>query len=318
MVLLLQLAPSVESKGQTSDSLIDVRVGLYLADLVDINGSSQAFQADVIMIASWTDQSLIGTFKKSTTVSINTVWHPELLIVNRRQVNKSLPEVVKVDPNGNVRYMQRITGTFSAALNLRSFPLDQQELNIWVVAPILMGSNVNLLVDKSITILRNDQLSIIDWHIYKPHIAEREFTATANSNPAPGVELSIGVKRKFGYYVIQIIIPLVAIMLMAWSVFWIEPGTVNVRVGVVVTTMLTLIAYRFALSNNVPRLSYLTRLDWFLLGATGIVMLALGTMAYSSFLVTSGKVKQVEKMDWYGRILYPLLVLGFTLFIWLL
>ena len=97
-----------------------------------------------------------------------------------------------------------------------------------------------------------------------------------------------------------------------------EPVLLCSRQSITYATMLTLIAYRFALANNVPRLSYLTRLDWFLLGATGLVMLALGAMAFSAYLVNEGKEDQVAKMDWYGRIVYPALVVGFTCVVWLL
>lgn len=180
-----------------------------------------------------------------------------------------------------------------------------------------LEDGIQLLVDTSFGNLKNNNLSISDWEIDSIELVQREFTATASSLPAPGVELFIEVRRLFGYYIIQIIFPLFAIMLMAWTVFWIPPQTVNVRISVIITTMLTLIAYRFALANHVPKLSYLTRLDFFLLGATTMVMLVLGTMAYSAYLITTGKENQVERMNYYGRFLYPLLVVLFTLVVWL-
>jgi len=44
--------------------------------------------------------------------------------------------------------------------------------------------------------------------------------------------------------------------------------------GVGATAVLTLIAYRFTLDSLIPRVSYLTRLDIFILGATVLVLLA--------------------------------------------
>jgi anionic glutamate receptor len=258
----------------------------------------------------------VGEFEKTSTVDASDVWHPLLLIVNQRSVSQSLPESVTVDPDGSVRSMQRFTGTFSAVMDLRSFPLDRQQLTIWVVAPRRVGEPVRLLVDESLTTLRNDRLSISDWRVDELELIRREFRATASATAAPGIELSIEVQRQFTYYVIQVIVPLLAIMLMPWAVFWIAPATINVRVGVVVTTMLTLIAYRFALANHVPRLSYLTRLDWFLLGATALVMLTLGTMAFSAYLVGSGRESQVQRIDRVARVLYPSLVIVFTLVVW--
>jgi hypothetical protein len=301
----------------THESARKVRVGLYLADLVEIDGSKQSFLADVMMSASWTDPTLIGTSEKARTVDANEVWHPELLIVNQRSVERSLPERVTVHPDGSCRYLQRFTGVFSAALDLRSFPRDRQRLHVWVIAPLLMGDPVELLVDDSLSTLRSKELSIGDWRVAKIEMSPRAFHATAQERPAPGIELSVAVERRVTYYVIQVLVPLFAILLMAWTVYWIPPKTINVRISVNVTTMLTLIAYRFALANHVPRLSYLTRLDWFLLGATALVMLTLGAMAYSAYLVRTGREEKVEVIDRYGRILYPCLVIAFTIAMWL-
>ena len=87
------------------------------------------------------------------------------------------------------------------------------------------------------------------------------------------------------------------IVLMAGTVFWLDPSIIPTRMSVVVTTMLTLIAYRFMLANHVPRLPYLTRLDWFMLGATVLVICTLFTMAGTSYLVSRGMESIVGKID---------------------
>ncbi len=295
----------------------EVQVGLYLGDLVEIDGSKQSFLADVMLIASWTDPSQVGESEAPRTVAASQIWHPGLLIINQRSVRPSLPETVTVRPDGSAQYLQRFTGTFSADLDLRAFPRDRQRLAVWVVAPLRMGEPVRLLVDDSLARLRNDRLSIGDWTVGEVTLSPRPFLATVKARPAPGVELSIEVERRVTYYVIQVLIPLLAILLMTWTVFWIEPQTTNVRISVAVTTMLTLIAYRFALASHVPRLSYLTQLDWFLLGATVLVVCTLGTMAYTAFLLRKGQEDRVERIDRLGRVLYPCIVLLFALVMWI-
>ena len=81
--------------------------------------------------------------------------------------------------------------------------------------------------------------------------------------------------------------------------------------------MLTLIAYRFMLGNLVPRLSYLTRLDYFMLGATSLVMLVLLTMAGSAYLVSRERMDAVRQIDRAGRWLYPLAFVLLSFSVWL-
>lgn len=294
-----------------------VRVSFYLADVVEIVGSEQSFVADVFMAARWHDPTLAGDYDGIRTLDLGDVWHPILVVVNQRGTERSLPEVVNVDPGGNVQYTVRMTGRFSATMNLKDFPLDRQEFNVWVVAPILGGNRVHLIPDTTVTVLRNDQLSISDWTLGDPSLVAKEYLAAPQAGPLEGVALVIEAKRKTGYYVIQVLIPLIAIVLMAWTVFWIDPSVVPTRIGVVVSTMLTLIAYRFMLGNLVPRLSYLTRLDYFMLGTTSIVVLTLFVMAGTSYLRSKGQDEIVKKIDRIGRVGFPLVFGTFSAFVWL-
>jgi hypothetical protein len=92
------------------------------------------------------------------------------------------------------------------------------------------------------------------------------------------------------------------IVTMAWTVFWVDPTVVTTRMSVVVTTMLTIIAYRFALASLVPRLPYLTRLDWFMLGSTALILATLLTMAATAHLQARGRLELVETIDRRGRL----------------
>ena len=63
--------------------------------------------------------------------------------------------------------------------------------------------------------------------------------------------------------------------MMSWTVFWIHPTNGGPQISVAVTSMLTLIAYRFAIGSEVPKLPYLTRLDAFILASSLLVFLSL-------------------------------------------
>jgi len=202
-------------------------------------------------------------------------------------------------------------------MDLREFPMDAQEFYVWIVAPVRAGTPVTLVPDESLAALRNEVLSISDWRIGEPRLTANAFQLAPNAPSNPGVRLTVPGTRLLTYYTVQVVIPLVAIVLMAWSVFWIAPTVVNTRVGVLVTTMLTLIAYRFMLANYVPRLSYLTRLDWFMVGATVLVVLTLFTMAAMAYLIGHGREGTVNTIDRIGRVVYPVSFVLYSLIVFL-
>jgi len=294
----------------------EVQIALLLVDLTAVNDAEQSFSADVFLVATWHDPELAGQSEEIRTLGFHEAWHPTLLIFNRQDVSESRPEEVTVQPDGTVTYLQRYTGEFSASLDLREFPRDRQDFFVWLVSPTRVGANVTLVPSESIAALRTDRLSISDWVVGEATLTSEPFQLAEGAHVNPGIKLSFPATRRVTYYTIQVVIPLIAIVMMAYAVFWIAPTVVPTRVGVVVTTMLTLIAYRFMLANHVPRLSYLTRLDWFMLGATVLVILTLFTMAGTSYLVNREKEAAVQRIDRAGRFLYPVIFLAYSVIAW--
>ncbi len=315
-VLAAMITVATPADAQQDVPVREVRVTIYLADLSEITGADQSFQADVFLAATWQDPQLVGAYDTAVDLPSSQVWFPDMVIVNQRGASPTLPNRVRVQPDGSVRYIQRFNGRFSASMDLKEFPRDRQQFQIWVVAPARAGERVELVPDTSAARLQNDGLSITDWQIASPVLESAPFTAGPLGVPLSGVALRMEAEREVRYYLVQVMIPLLAIVLMAWSVFWIDPSVVPTRVGVVVTTMLTLIAYRFMLANHVPRLPYLTRLDWFMLGATVLLTLALFTMAGASYLRTHGKDNAVRRIDRTGRVAYPLVFTAYSLLVW--
>ena len=317
VLLVGSLIASQGAAQETAGEAREVKVGLLMTDMSEVNGAEQSFVADVFVVATWHDPELMDASAGIRTLGLDEVWHPSLLIYNQRAASESMPNEVTVRPDGTVTYLQRYTGSFSAQMDLREFPRDSQEFFIWVVTPARVGDNVTLVPDESIVALRTAHLSISDWSVGEASLTMESFQVGPGAPSNPGIKLSFPASRRVTYYVIQVLIPLIAIVMMAYAVFWVAPSVVPTRVGVVVTTMLTLIAYRFMLANHVPRLSYLTRLDWFMLGATVLVVLALFTMAGTAYLVGHGREAAVEKIDRAGRVLYPLVFAVYSLFVWL-
>jgi hypothetical protein len=94
--------------------------------------------------------------------------------------------------------------------------------------------------------------------------------------------------------------------MMSWSVFWIDPADGGTQIGVATTTMLTLIAFRFAIDNSLPRISYLTRLDEFVMASTVLVFLILFEVIITSRLAKTGLHERALKIDRWSRLVFPL------------
>ena len=101
-----------------------------------------------------------------------------------------------------------------------------------------------------------------------------------------------------------LLIPLILIVAMSRIPFWINPEVIPTRIGTCVTTLLTLVAFRFMFGSLVPKLPYLTLFDYLLFGATILVAASLLTLSVESRLVQKHP-DTVRKIDKIARIAHP-------------
>src|SRR5439155_27287104 len=101
--------------------------------------------------------------------------------------------------------------------------------------------------------------------------------------------------------------PLLLILTMSWSVLWTEPTNTYTQFCIAVTSMLTLIAYRFAVDTQLPRLPSITRLDAFFLVSTLLVYLSLIEVFVTTILDNNDQVARAKKLDRYCRVIVPII-----------
>jgi cadmium resistance protein CadD (predicted permease) len=69
--------------------------------------------------------------------------------------------------------------------------------------------------------------------------------------------------------------------------------------------MLTLIAYRFAVDSQLPRLPYTTRLDAFILTSTLLVFFSLIEVVVTTILEKNQRAERAKTIDLYCRPIFP-------------
>jgi hypothetical protein len=93
---------------------------------------------------------------------------------------------------------------------------------------------------------------------------------------------------------------------MAYGVYFIPPTAIPQKIGLGMTSMLTLIAYMMALTGSLPRISYLTRADRFFVGSAILVFLGLVVAIVTVWFQQRESDRIIEVTNRIGRWLYPL------------
>ncbi len=120
--------------------------------------------------------------------------------------------------------------------------------------------------------------------------------------------------RESGFYVWKVIVPLTLFIFMSWSVFWLDPIHLGAQLGLSATTMVILVIFQLTLGNLLPRVSYLTRVDYFVLGSLVLVFLALVEAVASGTIAARGNHARAQRLDRWSRWVFPTLFLGLLVF----
>lgn len=287
---------------------VKLRAAMYIADLDAINTSEQSFEARIFYRVYWYDKRLAHNSSGPINKMLSEIWHPSIQILNQQKVWKSTQDLARIDPDGKVTMGQGLWGSFSQPMKLKTFPFDTQKFSLILVTGRFSPDKVKLVPDESDISGIAKTLSVADWKIMKWEEEIKPFEMK-NLGERTSISFSFTAKRLTSYFIVKMILPLVMIVMMSWAVFWMDPLNVASNVGISITSMLTLIAYRFSADALLPRLSYLTSLDYFILASTILVFLSLAQNLTTSSLAKKGKMKQSHNLDVACRIGFPLVFL---------
>ena len=289
---------------------------VFVVDIDKIDDADQNFAANVWITLRWKDKRLANPGGAIRQKRLEEVWNPHILLANRQGlVSKSLPDVVSIHPDGTVHYEQRYTGLLSQPLMLSKFPFDKHLFTIHFVAAGYSSDEVTFVPD--IPKLNSSLIgggmtsiwSLPDWERVQFE-ALPLFYEPMEGMKVPGFVARFEAKRYIAYYIWQIVLPLVVVVIMSWAAFWIGREHVGVRIGVATSSILTLIAQRFVFASLLPRLPYMTRLDFFTVGSTLLVFMALLVVVITSYLSTIDRDPPARVVDLSSRAAFPAVFLS--------
>ena len=308
-----------QNKGATEVTFL-----MFVMDIDSINAATQNFSVNIFVRLHWKDSRLAHSRSSARQIPLEKVWNPQIVLANRQgKISKSLPEIVHVESDGTVSYRQRYSGMLSQPLQLKNFPMDKHTFKIhFVSAGGYRPDEVKFLPSEP----QSDngfsggsiakKLSLPDWKLLDFDAVELPYQ-TIKDVEAAGFAFRFEAKRYVTYYIWQILLPMVLVVMMSWAAFWVQRDQIGVRIGIATSSILTLIAHRFVLASKLPKLPYMTRMDYFTVGSTFLVFMVLIGVVSVSYLVETDRNETAKKAELLARIVFPsafLLLLGWFVF----
>ena len=287
-----------------------IKIAVFVIDIDEIDDVNQRFNIDLFVIARWQDHRLAlpeaERNGKTRFMMIDDVWSPRILLINDRGLISQLREGVEVDDLGNVKYQNRQSGELKVNLEFQHFPFDVQRLLIDLVSYEYTTDEIQFSPGSAI-VSQAEKFSIEGWHLKQLEPIVDVFVTPADGTRLPRLTYVIEATRDSEYYVLTMLIPMSLIIFMAWTVFWLQPNIVPPRIAIATASIFSLIALGVSIRLGLPKVSYLTMADIFVLGCTLMVFLALGVVVIGSRWASSDRMEQALKLNAIARWVYMLL-----------
>jgi hypothetical protein len=288
---------------------LHVALGLVLLDFARINAREETFDAEGIVLLTWSDTQLAKALAESPggmlTLKPDEVRIPVLDFVNSIDLVKVKNEgVLHVRDDGTVTRRLRFSGKFSSQLDLHRFPFDHQNLHINILVADHPGDEVDLSVDDR-NVARSEGAFVSDWEVGPAHAEIKTWYERAESRDRDLFVFRISIFRHSGSYHWRAMLPMTLLVVTSWLVFWFEPTNLQPQISTALAILLSLVTFSFAVDYQLPRMGYLTFLDQYALMSLIFVIAAIFGIAVVHALLVHQGVDKALRLQWWARRLFP-------------
>ncbi len=212
-----------------------------------------------------------------------------------------------------ITIIEKGIATFHTNFNLRAFPFDSHNLE-FEYAEVQTGIEYLQMTDIKTSLMPlTDSLKnkIPEWNIPAKYSNLEAYTYFDKYDyEYDGVSTNFIIERNSSYYIYKVIAPIILILLVCWSVFWLKSEQIESRLTVSIVCLLTLIAYNFIVDENIPKLSYLTALDQIILSSYFFASIPTVLSIYFSTQKEGSTILSYQKqIRLLGPLLYLLIIL---------
>ncbi len=306
------------------DGATEVFVDIWVSEIFNIDAREEIFTVDAHLYLEWFDERLAfdaETFGYDRKVYQDEaveellksqVWWPAVEVIDARGVRDRLHTALTIYADGSIYYRERFIVLIEQGFDLAEFPFDEHTISFTVEPFEYAGDEViftTFELDEADGFGSEEVWETREWDItYHPLMVEPGFVeADPDAHGYAAATTMLTISRVPNFYLSSFVLPLLLIVAISWSVFWMDYNTMNLadRMSVSFTSVLTIVAFDFVTSDSLPKLPYATLLDTILTASyifLGLTVLE-NVIGYS--LRKGGWLRSSQTLDWLSRILFP-------------
>jgi len=253
-----------------------VKVNFFIHSLHDIDNQRGTFQADFYLDFFWNQPELAD--QDIRKVKPAQLFDPALETMNAHNAHFLYKYYDNsVEPGTNVRLRTAMTASFSSPVDLRRFPFDQQVLSLKLESSAF--DSEHLLFDFAglpHPVVHSERPYIqtvpkgrymdraglgLGWNVQEAKVIQQIHVLPYDNSSWSQLRVDLVMQRDATPYLWKIIFVFMFIILMTWSVFWIDGEAVHYRLWLLFLLLVITHIVNAVLWKTMPKVPYLTFLD---------------------------------------------------------
>ena len=303
---------------RTSGPLV-VGVRLDINDINEIDDSAETFEFNGVMTLRWQDPRLAfdpaleGLDDKIYTgnFQVDEVfpgWCPQVVLVNAAGLYDKSGVMLRVQPDGTSTLIETINAMAESKLRMRRLPFDSQRLEAAFQVLGFDKDEVQLVPAMAPAGAPASLVQIPQWEVKGISTSSEERVApyAGRGGVASTLVLAVDVKRLPFHLMRLIVFPLMVIVLLSFTVFWMDRAAIGDRVSVSFIGILTAVAYLMVTNDQMPHIAYVTLMHGFLNISLIIMTLTVVVNLIVGALDHRGESERSNRIDHLCRWAFPL------------
>lgn len=299
------------------DGVTEVDLGLYIIDISNVNSVENTYRLEGLIDLAWCDRRFIVNrqekyhqiyLEEDAEIKIGRIWWPSITFVNEVGEYFGKNEELIIFANGKVKYKEKFSVELKSFFDLSKFPFDEQTLYVEIEPFAWDDTYVKLNVNEQ-EIGFNSRLNLPEWRIGRLKTQIKQTQEIRSEASFSKFLMKIELIRRSGFYLWKVIIPLLILVIISWSVFWMSEASLPERISFSLTGILTVVAYQFLISENLPNIPYLTLMDAILY----LSFIAMALTVIENIIVNELNLKNAKclaiQIDRTCKLVFPILYL---------
>uniref|UniRef100_A0A3P8VKR2 Glycine receptor, alpha 2 n=1 Tax=Cynoglossus semilaevis TaxID=244447 RepID=A0A3P8VKR2_CYNSE len=240
---------------------VNVTCNIFINSFGSVTETTMDYRVNIFLRQKWNDPRLAYSKYPDSSLDLDpsmldSIWKPDLFFANEKGANfhdvTTDNKLLRIFKDGTVLYSIRLTLILSCPMDLKNFPMDVQTCTMQLES---FGYTMNDLIFEWL----EDGAVQVSEGLTLPQFIMREekelgyCTKHYNTGKFTCIEVKFHLERQMGYYLIQMYIPSLLIVILSWVSFWINMDAAPARVALGITTVLTMTTQSSGSRASLPK-----------------------------------------------------------------